>query len=569
MSEPYIRKDAGDIMLAADWNQMQIQARDEIHKHAHTGGDDGTVLGRSAIAANAIDGSKIDPASDVVLKSLKVNGRAVLDEIDKVAGNLTSSSSAKLDKTGGTLSGALTVQGALTAVGGVNFGFTGDDADEWPKFTWYRDLNAKWDEGVIKHSSTRGVFGRAGYGIHLNENREWGLWSTGFKPLFAIKGGTGEAKFSSALTVGGDTAINGNLTVHGKLLTLGLDGNGGGQLVIANNTGDNRIYLEAYNSAGNGSAAELLLTGQAATPVPQLTLKAANTTVSADLGVTGKLSVTGLLQPSAGKTDNSGIIFPRDPGGGGGDAGWLRYYPRSGESCTLELGTSNDADDHIALMPSGCVGINTYDPKRKLHVDNSEIHAGGTAGGFSFSSRDSNSGAFVDVPANGERWVMYAAGGVARIWSGSDKLTISSDGTTRVTGPLSSPSLGITHYVAQVTQSFNFSVANAWGDVPQLSITFSLARDASVQAFYQLTAFAGSGVLHLVTRLVLDNVEIPLSRAINGNVQYWSNASLWAGRLAAGNHTIKVQYRTPSAGSALNPGDDWEKGVLNLMVFGT
>lgn len=79
--------------------------------------------------------------------------------------------------------------------------------------------------------------------------------------------------------------------------------------------------------------------------------------------------IGGAIMPSAGSGENSGILFPRDPGGGGGDRAWLRYYPRSGERMTLELGTSNDPQDHIALMPSGCVGIGTKEPSEKLEVN--------------------------------------------------------------------------------------------------------------------------------------------------------------------------------------------------------
>lgn len=78
--------------------------------------------------------------------------------------------------------------------------------------------------------------------------------------------------------------------------------------------------------------------------------------------------VSGALTPSAGNSENNGIMFPKDPGGGGGDAAWLRYYARGGESCTLEIGTSNDPDDHIALMPSGGVGIGTNAPGAKLDI---------------------------------------------------------------------------------------------------------------------------------------------------------------------------------------------------------
>ena len=72
---------------------------------------------------------------------------------------------------------------------------------------------------------------------------------------------------------------------------------------------------------------------------------------------TGIITSTSYIRPSAGSGDN-GIIFPTDPGGGSGDAAWIKYYPRSGEACSLEIGINNDADDHILLNPAGCVGIN-------------------------------------------------------------------------------------------------------------------------------------------------------------------------------------------------------------------
>lgn len=77
----------------------------------------------------------------------------------------------------------------------------------------------------------------------------------------------------------------------------------------------------------------------------------------------------GALMVSAGNSADRGILFPPDPGGGGGDSAWIRYYARVGESTTLEIGTSNDVDDHIALMPgNGNVGIGTNAPAGKLHV---------------------------------------------------------------------------------------------------------------------------------------------------------------------------------------------------------
>lgn len=93
-------------------------------------------------------------------------------------------------------------------------------------------------------------------------------------------------------------------------------------------------------------------------------------------GAKADLSVTGLIQPSAGQGLNSGIRFPYDPGGGSGDTAWIQFYPRTGEKCTLEIGIANDNDDHIYLNPgSGNVGIGTIDPRAKLHV-NGDVQIG-------------------------------------------------------------------------------------------------------------------------------------------------------------------------------------------------
>ncbi|MDU9050632.1 MAG: tail fiber domain-containing protein [Candidatus Electrothrix sp. Rat3] len=94
-------------------------------------------------------------------------------------------------------------------------------------------------------------------------------------------------------------------------------------------------------------------------------------------GPTGKftigtdLTVKGVIRPSAGKSEANGIMFPKNPGGGGSDAAWIRYYPRSGENTILEIGTSNDRADHIVFNASGNIGIGTSEPKAKLHIKTS------------------------------------------------------------------------------------------------------------------------------------------------------------------------------------------------------
>jgi hypothetical protein len=86
--------------------------------------------------------------------------------------------------------------------------------------------------------------------------------------------------------------------------------------------------------------------------------------------------VDGAIMPAAGDSDAAGIMFPRDAFGGGGDAAWIRWVSRGGESTTLEIGCANDGDDHIALNPAGNVGIGTRSPESKLHVATGEIRWG-------------------------------------------------------------------------------------------------------------------------------------------------------------------------------------------------
>jgi hypothetical protein len=89
------------------------------------------------------------------------------------------------------------------------------------------------------------------------------------------------------------------------------------------------------------------------------------------------------------------------------------------------IGHARSLSSDIAVI-GGNVGIGTVNISRTLHAEGSEIHSGGLIGGFSFASR--NTGSFVEGPLNGERWVWYADGGVARLWSGSDKVAVTPQG---------------------------------------------------------------------------------------------------------------------------------------------
>ena len=280
---PYLKKDPGDIMLAADWNEMQVQSREELHGHGHSGGDDANPIARAGIAAGAVDGTRIDPQSDVALKSLKVNGRVLLDEIDKLLASVAGLATSKLDRAGDTIVGSLTVKQDL-AVGG--------------NLAWGNSLLRPDQGGCIELGGSNAVAGtgtpyldfhfkdkKEDYNVRLINDADRQLSIVGNLQV------AGNAGITGALTVKGDLAVTGGF------IRLSLAASGGGQLIVTNNPGDNRVYLEAFNTKGDGNAAELLLTGFQAQPVPQLSLYATNTTAN------GSMYVSGVMRTSAVNVD--------------------------------------------------------------------------------------------------------------------------------------------------------------------------------------------------------------------------------------------------------------------------
>jgi hypothetical protein len=99
------------------------------------------------------------------------------------------------------------------------------------------------------------------------------------------------------------------------------------------------------------------------------------------------------------------------------------YETSSGADGKWHLRDVTAEQDRLVVDHAGNVGIGigAAPASRVLHVEGSEVHSGGSAGGFSFADR--NVGGMVNQPAAGERWVWYAADGAARLWSGADVLS--------------------------------------------------------------------------------------------------------------------------------------------------
>ncbi len=76
--DPYVRKDPNDIIRSGDWNELQVQTREDILKHTHTGKNDGRL----------IPGKAIDPTAEVSVKALTTSGNLTVGGELKVNGKL-------------------------------------------------------------------------------------------------------------------------------------------------------------------------------------------------------------------------------------------------------------------------------------------------------------------------------------------------------------------------------------------------------------------------------------------------------------------------------------------------
>ena len=199
-----------------------------------------------------------------------------------------------------------------------------------------------------------------------------------------VGNGSGITGLTTSQISGLDTALTTALTSKQNTInsTAGqiIIGNGNGVTTTSTALTFSGTTLTATNFSGNGSGITALNAGNVSDGTLAVarggtgrTSFDANQILVGSLTQSGNLTwdgsslyVNGYVRPSAGN-GNNGIIFPTDPGGGSGDVAFIKYYARSGEACTLEISSMNDADDHILLSASGGVGIGVI-PATKFHV---------------------------------------------------------------------------------------------------------------------------------------------------------------------------------------------------------
>jgi len=164
-------------------------------------------------------------------------------------------------------------------------------------------------------------------------------------------------------------------------------------------------------------------------------------------GPSGTSSSVGLIQPSAGSTANDGIKFPNDPGGGGGDTAWIRYFAYSGEDTNLEIGVSNDGyNDSINLVTPGGVGINRQTPSATLDVN-------GTIKATNYYYSD---GSPIQA-GSAKAWVNFNGVGTATIRASYNVSSVTRNGNGDYTVNFTT-SMPNTNYCTQITSGWTSGV---------------------------------------------------------------------------------------------------------------
>ena len=106
-------------------------------------------------------------------RTITINGTTYDLSADR-SWTVSGSDSTKMPLAGGTFTGLVT------------FAFSNTDAVQWP-LVRFGPSSTGWDEGIIKASSTEGVFGRYGMGIHFDSARAFGIYSSSWTKVMGFR----------------------------------------------------------------------------------------------------------------------------------------------------------------------------------------------------------------------------------------------------------------------------------------------------------------------------------------------------------------------------------------------
>ena len=185
---------------------------------------------------------------------------------------------------------------------------------------------------------------------------------------------------------------------------------------------NNNVLRYQVNSASNN---HIFYAGSSATTSNELMRIQGNGNVGVgSTNPTKKLTVeNGSIRPAVGNSEDAGVYFPTNIGGGGGDEAFIRYYAESGENTKLMIGVNNNADDDISFYQGGAermniyngnVGIGTTTPVAKLDLTGLKATGSGTGTG---GSNDNPSQAIIPAGSDGTTrfndWPAGWAGGLS------------------------------------------------------------------------------------------------------------------------------------------------------------
>ena len=182
------------------------------------------------------------------------------------------------------------------------------------------------------------------------------------------------------------------------------------------------------------------------------------------IGLTGPqraLSVNAALNVDQANANN-GAVNPGITFGSGSGEGMASKRTAGGNQFGLDIYTSSAA--RLSITNGGNVGIGTQTPSRRFHVEGNEVHSGGGGAGYSFGNRETTT--FVEGPGSGERWVWYAAGGNARLWSGSDKLAVTPGGNVGIGTSSPADRLDVAGNLRILTGSNPIRFTSGWSGFP-------------------------------------------------------------------------------------------------------
>lgn len=220
---------------------------------------------------------------------------------------------------------------------------------------------------------------------------------------FSLSTGEGVNKLfidaeTGKMGIGGITAPNGGLHIYentgseptalsGSLILEHGDPGGQSSIVFKSkvNAGSDMAYICFQDNVAGGSGESTLLTiGSRNDPDDHLALMPGGHVGIGTTRPTGRLhifvdksspatSTTGSLVLEHGNAGGQSSIVFKSKVNEGSDYGYISYqddavFGGSGERSILTIGTQNDADDHIAIMPSGNLGIGRTQPVTKVDV---------------------------------------------------------------------------------------------------------------------------------------------------------------------------------------------------------